>query len=80
MTERVRQGGEWAKSGEAVVRIVDAGALEVQTWIPIAALAFVREGSELALETNPSGTTGTVRTIVPGRRQPFPPVRPAADD
>ena len=65
VTERVRQGGEWAKSGEAVVRIVDAGALEVQTWIPIAALAFVREGSELALETNPSGTTGTVRTIVP---------------
>ena len=65
VTERVRQSGEWAKSGEAVVRIVDAAALEVQTWIPIAALAFVREGSELALETNPSGTTGKVRTIVP---------------
>ena len=65
VTERVRQGGEWAKSGEAVVRIVDAGALEVQTWIPIAALAFVREGSELALETNPSNITGKVRTIVP---------------
>ena len=65
VTERVRQGGEWAKSGEAVVRIVDAGALEVQTWIPIAALAFVEEGSELALRASPARTSATVRTIVP---------------
>ena len=65
VTERMRQSGEWARSGEAVVRIVDAGTLEVQTWIPIAALAFVRDGSELALEANPSKTTGKVRTIVP---------------
>ena len=65
VTERLRQNGEWAKSGETVVRIVDAESLEVRTWIPIAALAFVREGSELALETNPSKTAGTVRTIVP---------------
>ena len=65
VTERVRQSGEWAKSGDAVVRIVDTAALEVQIWIPIAALAFVREGSELALEANPHKTTGAVRTIVP---------------
>lgn len=65
VTERVRQSGEWAKSGEAVVRIVDAGALEVQIWIPITALAFVREGSELTLEANPSKSMGKVRTIVP---------------
>ena len=65
VTERLRQKGEWAESGETVVRIVDVKSLEVQTWIPIAALAFVREGSELALETNPSKTAGTVRTIVP---------------
>ena len=65
VTERVRQSGEWAKSGEAVVRIVDAGALEVQIWIPIAALAFVKEGSELALQASPDRTSATVRTIVP---------------
>ena len=65
VTERVRQNGEWAESGETVVRIVDVRSLEVQAWIPIAALAFVREGSELALGTNPSKTVGTVRTIVP---------------
>ena len=65
VTERVRQGGEWAKSGEVVVRIVDADALEIQIWIPISALAFVREGSELALQANPARTSATVRTIVP---------------
>ena len=65
VTERMRQGGEWAKSGEAVVRIVDAGALEVQIWVPIAALAFVEEGSELALQVNPDRTSAAVRTIVP---------------
>ena len=65
VTERVRQSGEWAESGAAVVRIVDAEALEVQIWIPIAALAFVREGSELTLEANPRKITGKVRTIVP---------------
>ena len=65
VTERVLRGGEWAESGKAVVRIVDTGSLEVQTWIPIAALAFVSEGGEFALEATPSTTTATVRTIVP---------------
>ena len=65
VTERMKHSGEWAKSDEAVVRIVDAGTLEVQTWIPVEALEFVREGSELALETNPGKTSGRVRTIVP---------------
>ena len=65
VTERLHQNGEWAESGEAVVRLVDTESLEVQTWVPIAALAFVREGNELALEANPSRDTGTVRTIVP---------------
>ena len=65
VTERLRQKGEWAESGEAVVRLVDTESLEVQTWVPIAALAFVREGGELALQANPSRSTGRVRAIVP---------------
>ena len=65
VTERLRQSGEWAESGDTVVRLVDAQSLEVQLWIPVAALAFVREGSELALESNPSKTVGKVRAIVP---------------
>ena len=65
VTTRFRQSGEWAQSGEAVVRLVDTDSLEVQTWVPVAALAFVREGGELALEANPSRTRGTVQAIVP---------------
>ena len=65
VTERLRRSGEWAKSGETVVRLVDAGSIEVQLWIPVAALSFVREGSELALESGPRKTVGAVRSIVP---------------
>ena len=65
VTTRFRQSGEWAQSGEAVVRLVDTDSLEVQTWVPVAALAFVGEGRELALEANPSRTTGMVQAIVP---------------
>jgi RND family efflux transporter MFP subunit len=65
VTERQRQSGEWAESGDTVVQIVDVESLEVQLWIPVAALAFVREDSELTLESNPSKTMGTVRAIVP---------------
>ena len=65
VTTRFRHGGEWAQSGEAVVRLVDSESLEVQTWVPVAALAYVRKGGELALEANPSRASGTVRAIVP---------------
>ena len=65
VTERVLHSGEWAESGRAVVRIVDAGALEVQTWIPVAALAFVEEGGELALLADPGRSSARVRAIVP---------------
>ena len=65
VTERLRHKGEWAESGEAVVRLVDTESLEVQAWVPVAALAFVREGSELALQANPSRSTGRVRAVVP---------------
>jgi RND family efflux transporter MFP subunit len=65
ITERVLQAGEWAESGAAVVRLVDTSSLEVQTWVPVNALNFVREGSALTLAGNPNNTIGTVRTIVP---------------
>ncbi len=65
ITERLLQAGEWAESGAAVVRLVDTSSLEVQTWVPVNALKFVREGSALTLAGNPNNTIGTVRTIVP---------------
>jgi len=65
ITERLLQAGEWAESGDAVVRLVDTSSLEVQTWVPVNTLKFVHEGSTLRLAGNPSNTIGTVRTIVP---------------
>ena len=65
ITERLLQAGEWAESGAAVVRLVDTSSLEVQTWVPVKSLKFVREGTKLGLSGNPHGTVGTVRTLVP---------------
>ena len=65
ITERLLRGGEWAESGDAIVRLVDTGSLEVQTWVPVQALKYVDEGSTLTLDGNPKSAVGTVRTIVP---------------
>lgn len=65
ITERLLQAGEWAESGAAIVKLVDTSSLEVQTWVPMNALKFVKQGSTLALTGNPSNAIGTVRTIVP---------------
>ncbi len=65
ITERMLQAGEWAESGATIVRLVDTSSLEVQTWIPVSALKFVKRGSKLALAGNPANGVGTVRTIVP---------------
>lgn len=65
VTERLLQAGEWAESGAAIVRLVDTSSLEVQTWVPINALKFVRQGSTLGIAGNPSNAIGTVRAIVP---------------
>jgi len=65
ISERLLQTGEWAESGDAVVRLVDTSSLEVQTWVPVKALKFVREGSTLSLAGNPRDAVGTVRAIVP---------------
>lgn len=65
VTERLLRAGEWADSGAPVLRLVDTGTLEVQTWVPVGALKFIEEGSMLNLTGNPSEAIGTVRTIVP---------------
>ncbi len=65
VTERFVQAGEWANSGTAIVRLVDAQSLEVQTRVPADTLAFIKKGSDLKLTASPQESTGKVRTIVP---------------
>jgi RND family efflux transporter MFP subunit len=65
VVERPLQAGEWAQSGDTILRLVDISSLEVRTWVPVDALKFVHQGSTLMLSGNPRSTMGTVRTIVP---------------
>ncbi len=65
VTERLSQRGEWADSGDAVVRLVDSESLEVQTWVPVAALAFLQPGSTLEVESEPNSASAVIRTLVP---------------
>ncbi len=65
VVERLLEPGEWADEGTAVLRLVDARELYVQAWVPVQALKFVSEQSELRLKANPAETVGRVHTIVP---------------
>jgi RND family efflux transporter MFP subunit len=65
VVERLLEPGEWADEGSAVVRLVDARDPDVQSWVPVHALKFVAEDTELKVKGNPAETTGRVRTIVP---------------
>ncbi len=65
VVERLLEPGEWAEEGAAVLRLVDSRALDVQTWIPVQALKFVSNETELKVKANPAEVTGRVHTIVP---------------
>ncbi len=65
VVERLLEPGEWADEGAAILRLVDAQELDVQAWVPVQALKFVSESTELRLKANPAEATGTVHTIVP---------------
>ncbi len=64
VTERMLQAGEWAESGDAVVRLVDTNALEVQVWVPASALEYIRQGDELDMVSETGKASGVVRTLV----------------
>ncbi len=66
ITERSLQAGEWANSGDSVVRIVDTGSMEVQTRVPVDSLSFIKPGNVLNLKlANGRQGKAAVRTIVP---------------
>ena len=65
VVERYLQAGEWAESGAAVLRLVDVGSIEIQTWVPVSSLRYVQPRSELAVLANPHESRARVRTIVP---------------
>ena len=65
VSERWLQAGEWADNGDAIVRLVSADNLEVETHIPASSLKLVTVGTSLTYTDGKVSGTGTVRTIVP---------------
>jgi RND family efflux transporter MFP subunit len=65
VTERFLKNGEWADSGETVVRVVDTTQLEVQARVPGNSLGFIEEGSEVELRSVNTNVKGVVRAMVP---------------
>ncbi len=65
VSERWLQAGEWADNGDAIVRLVSADNLEVETHIPASSLKLATVGTSLTYTDGKVSGTGTVRTIVP---------------
>ena len=65
VSERWLQAGEWADNGDAIVRLVSADNLEIETHIPAGSLKLVTVGTPLTYTDEKISGTGTVRTIVP---------------
>lgn len=65
VTERLLHTGEWADDGSAVVAMTDPSHLEVQSWVSVSALAFIRPGTELELKINGTSFIAPVRALVP---------------
>jgi RND family efflux transporter MFP subunit len=66
IAERYLQAGERVAEGDAVVRLIDPRAMEVQARVPLKSINFVNENSKVNLQVNaPEIIEGTVRVIVP---------------
>jgi RND family efflux transporter MFP subunit len=65
ITGRLLRAGEWADDGSAVVSMTDPELLEVQSWVSVSALPFIKTQSTLQLKIHDKTFQGTVRTLVP---------------
>jgi len=64
VVQRFLHPGEWADSGDQVLRLMDADSLEVRAMVPLATLPFLHQGMKLLLRTGQTEVTGSLRTFV----------------
>ena len=62
---RDKVAGEWASSGDVLLRLVDATMLEAQAAAPLLTRDFVRPGDRLQLQVDGRMAEGAVRVLVP---------------
>ncbi len=65
VTERLLNAGEWADEGAAVVSMTDPQRLEIQGWVSVSALSFLKVQAPVEFEHNGEKFEGQVRTLVP---------------
>jgi len=65
VTERLLYAGEWADNGTAVVAMTDPNSLEVQSWVSVSALPFIKAGGKMSIRIGDVVHQGLVRTFVP---------------
>jgi len=65
VTERLLYAGEWASEGAAVVAMTDPLHLEIQGWVSVSALPFLKPQRPVSFEYNGDVFEGRVRTLVP---------------
>lgn len=64
LVTRFRQGGEFARRGEAVARIVDPFALQVRAAVPLLYLSRLQVGTHLDVKIGDHQVQGWLRSIV----------------
>jgi RND family efflux transporter MFP subunit len=65
VVSRLINAGEYASPGKEIVRLVDQEAIEIATQVPIAAMAYLREGMNVTIELQGKHVEAPVRVIVP---------------
>lgn len=65
VVSRLINAGEYANPGKEIVRLVDQDAIEIATQVPIAAMAYLREGMSVTVELQGKHVETPVRVIVP---------------
>jgi RND family efflux transporter MFP subunit len=65
VAERFKEEGEWAKTGDELVRLVNTEAKEIQGRIQQQSAAFIKQGNFLEVTDGKSHTMATVKTLVP---------------
>lgn len=65
VVSRLINAGEYASPGKEIVRLVDQDAIEIATQVPIAAMAYLREGMKVTVELQGKHVETPVRVIVP---------------
>ena len=74
IAERSKRGGEYAQTGEVIIRLVDLENLELRFQMPVAYLGRVAPGDSISFnaqsgrlsgDTAPSSNNARVRTVIP---------------